>query len=69
MADFHVCMLRCPDGTYYVGQISSLESRIGQHGAGTASGYTARRLPVRLVRVADFPTRDQALSFERQLKR
>ena len=68
MQDFYVYILRCSDGTYYTGHTSDLDCRMGHHVAGTASDYTARRRPARLVWTAAFPTRDQAFCFERQLK-
>lgn len=46
---FWVYMLRCADGSLYVGQTDALERRVASHVAGEISGYTAERLPVRLV--------------------
>ena len=43
-------ILRCSDGSYYVGTArGSLESRIAQHNAGAFQGYTASRRPVELI--------------------
>ncbi len=43
-------MLRCADGSYYVGSARlGLEQRIGEHNAGTYGGYTSTRRPVTLV--------------------
>src|SRR5262245_52675923 len=42
-------MLRCTDGSYYVGHTDNLEDRIHQHQAGTIAGYTTSRRPVQLV--------------------
>jgi predicted GIY-YIG superfamily endonuclease len=44
---FHAYILRCSDGSYYVGHTDDLELRMAQHEAGTLGGYTARRKPVR----------------------
>jgi len=65
---FWAYMLRCNDGTYYVGHTDSLERRIGQHQIGEIAGYTHTRRPVELVWSQDFPTRLEALEAERQLK-
>jgi len=46
---FYVYILRCADGSYYVGSTrSSLETRIAQHNAGTFGGHTSTRRPVTL---------------------
>jgi tRNA/rRNA methyltransferase len=65
---FHTYMLRCADGTYYVGHTDDLAQRIAQHEHGALPGYTQRRRPVALVWQQDFPDRDQAFAVERQLK-
>ena len=64
-----VYMLRCSDGSYYVGSTrASLEQRIAQHNAGHFGGYTAMRLPVTLVFQQDFDRITDAIAAERQLK-
>jgi tRNA/rRNA methyltransferase len=65
---FWAYMLRCSDGTYYVGHTDSLERRIGQHQQGDIAGYTQKRRPVDLVWSQDFSSRIEALTAERQLK-
>ena len=40
MRPFHVYLLTCADGTYYVGHTDALESRLQQHYAGEV-GYTS----------------------------
>jgi|SRR5579883_2180935 len=67
MSPFFVYMLRCADGSFYVGHTDDLETRIAQHQAGSHDGYTARRRPVELVYQATFPTRDDAFAREQQL--
>jgi putative endonuclease len=45
-----VYILRCADGSYYVGTTrKDLEERIGEHNAGHFGGYTSTRRPVTLV--------------------
>ena len=65
---FFVYILRCVDYSYYVGHTDDLERRITQHDAGEIRGYTEGRRPLRLVFVQEFPTREEALAAERQLK-
>jgi putative endonuclease len=64
-----VYILRCSDGSYYVGSTrDSLEARVGQHNDGTFGGYTARRRPVLLVFHQEFQQITDAITAERQIK-
>ena len=65
---FWAYMLRCSDGSYYLGHTDALETRVAQHDAGAILGYTHRRRPVTLLWSQEFPTRIEALSAERQIK-
>ncbi len=65
---FYAYMLRCADGSYYVGHTEDLDARIGAHQSGLLPGYTQKRRPVKLVWHQDFAERDQALAAERQIK-
>jgi predicted GIY-YIG superfamily endonuclease len=66
---YSVYMLKCADGSYYVGFTSNLSLRMAEHEAGLPEGsYTSKRLPVKLVWSAEFSTRDDAFRRERQLK-
>ena len=44
-----VYMLRCSDGSYYVGSTTNLDRRLQEHNDGAGSSYTRRRRPVELV--------------------
>lgn len=64
----YVYILRCRDGSLYTGIARSLERRVGEHQAGTASKYTRPRRPVTLVwfrRVGSWP---RALQLEYRIK-
>jgi putative endonuclease len=64
-----VYMLRCQDGSYYVGSTrATLEQRVSQHNAGTFGGYTAKRRPVELVWAQEFQRITDAIDCEQQLK-
>ena len=65
---FFTYMLRCADGSYYVGHTDDVDGRVAQHETGAGAGYTATRLPVRLVWFEEFPTREEAKSAELQIK-
>ena len=65
----YVYMLRCADGSYYVGKTDRpLAERIGDHEVGLGGGYTAARLPVTLVWSQDFDRFSDAVAAERQIK-
>jgi putative endonuclease len=65
---FWVYLLLCADGSYYTGHTDRLEKRIADHQAGEVPGYTSTRRPVELVFVQAFPTREEALTAELQIK-
>ena len=65
----HVYMLRCADGSYYVGSARlGLDRRLSEHNDGTYGGYTSRRRPVVLAWAEHFPDITDAIAVERQLK-
>jgi predicted GIY-YIG superfamily endonuclease len=61
-------MLRCADGSFYVGCTTDLDQRMGQHSDGTFGGYTSTRRPFQLVWVGETPTIHDAIDFERRIK-
>ncbi|MCJ8157425.1 TrmH family RNA methyltransferase [Sphingomonas sp. LaA6.9] len=65
---FFTYMLRCADGSYYVGHTDNLEARVGQHQHGEIEGYTQSRRPIELIWSDSFPDRDQAFAVEQRLK-
>jgi putative endonuclease len=64
-----VYLLRCRDGSLYTGWTIDLERRLARHRAGTASRYTASRLPVELALAMPMPTRTAARREEARIKR
>jgi putative endonuclease len=63
-------ILRCSDGSYYIGTMrTTLEIRIAQHDSGALGGYTATRQPVTLVYSQWFERITDAIENERKLKR
>jgi len=65
---FWMYVLRCSDASYYIGHTDDLEKRIAEHHWGRVSPYTRKRRPVYVVFVEEFPTREEALVRERQVK-
>ena len=61
-------ILRCSDGTYYVGSTTDLEVRLRQHQCGEGANYTRRRLPVEVVFTAEFQRVEDAFRFEKQVQ-
>jgi predicted GIY-YIG superfamily endonuclease len=66
---YWVYILRCADGTLYVGETSCLADRIQQHHEGRGSLHTSSRLPVTLIYSEQYPTELSACRRERQIKR
>jgi predicted GIY-YIG superfamily endonuclease len=65
---FCVYILRCSNGSYYVGHTDDLEKRLAAHQSGEIRGYTHSRRPVQLVFHEEFPSREDAFLRKRQLK-
>lgn len=64
-----VYVLRCADGTLYVGETNDLGLRLAKHQEGSASRFTANRRPVTMVYAEEYPDRAHARLRERQIKR
>jgi putative endonuclease len=69
MPEAWVYMLRCSDDSLYTGWSTNVERRLAQHRAGTASRYTASRLPVELAFAAEHGDRRAAMREEARIKR
>jgi tRNA/rRNA methyltransferase len=65
---FHTYMLRCADGSFYVGHTDDLAVRLATHQAGVLPCYTRNRRPVELVWSQEFAEREEAFAAERQIK-
>ena len=62
-------ILECCDRSYYVGHTDDLNKRISQHMLKSYEGYTAARLPIKLVGAQTFYTRNEAFAAERKVKK
>lgn len=69
MPEAWVYLLRCRDGSLYTGWTVNLERRLGRHRTGSASRYTASRLPVELRLAIPMPDRTAARREEARIKR
>jgi predicted GIY-YIG superfamily endonuclease len=68
MQYFFVYILRCADGSYYVGHTDNLEQRIAEHRHAVYPCYTSSRLPIEVVFQQEFESRISALEAERKIK-
>ncbi|KRA50446.1 GIY-YIG nuclease family protein [Devosia sp. Root635] len=65
-----VYILRCADGSYYVGLTrKEPEERLWEHNNKVVPGYTASRTPVELVHVERYERIVEAIARELQVKR
>lgn len=63
-----VYILRCADGSYYVGSTRDLERRVWDHGMGFGATYTRSRRPVTLVFAEEFEHVHEAFAREKQVQ-
>ena len=70
MAGACVYILKCADGSYYVGldARSYWRSELAEHNAGTFGGYTSTRRPVTLEFAEHFEAITDAIAAERKIK-
>jgi len=64
-----VYILRCSDGSYYVGHTEDVPARVERHQSGTGAAWTATRRPVSLALEEEHPSEATAVARERQIKR
>jgi putative endonuclease len=61
-------ILRCSDGSYYVGSTVNLDHRLRQHQQGDGAEYTKRRRPVELVYSCAFERMVEAFAAEKKVQ-
>jgi predicted GIY-YIG superfamily endonuclease len=66
---FFVYILRCVDGSLYVGHASDVHERVKMHNEGRGALWTACRRPVQLLYQEQHRSELDAIKRERQLKR
>jgi predicted GIY-YIG superfamily endonuclease len=64
-----VYILRCADGSYYVGTTNNLLTRLTEHQSGVGADYTSVRRPVEMVYAEEHSTTRSAKGRELHLKR
>ena len=66
---FFAYILCCADGRYYVGHTDDLERRMAEHMTGEQRPALSLRRPVSLVWSQEFPSREEVLRTELQIKK
>jgi len=70
MREYYVYILRCEDGSYYTGVTNDHQCRVNDHQRGyNQSAYTYKRRPVKLVYLATFTDINEAIDWEKRVKR
>jgi putative endonuclease len=65
----YVYIVECRDGTLYTGWTNDLQRRVNQHNSGKGGNYTRSRCPVNLRYFERFPTKQEAMRREWQIKK
>ena len=66
---WYLYILKCRDGSYYIGRTNTLQQRIERHNKARAAKWTSDKLPVRLVYQEKYEFEHEAIRRERQIKR
>ena len=66
---YYFYILQCKGDRLYVGSCGDLEARFEKHKAGQGAEFTRRFKPVVFVHTEEFPTREEAVRREMQVKR
>ena len=65
----YMYVVECRDGSYYTGYTTDVKKRVAVHNSGKGAKYTRARLPVKLIYVQGFDSKEEAMSAEVLLKR
>ena len=63
-----VYILRCADGSFYVGETKDVSTRLADHNRGRGGSHTAKRRPVTLAYVEEHASRAVSVEREGQIK-
>jgi len=66
---YYVYILRCADGSFYVGSSEDPNKRVKDHNHGKGAAYTFKHRPVSLVYSEPLKSEIEAINRERQIKR
>ncbi len=68
LMEAYLYILRCSDGSYYVGSTTDLSRRIIEHQNGVGANFTSKHLPVKVVYYEEFDRIEDAFRREKQLQ-
>ncbi len=68
-AAYYLYIIRCRDGSLYVGISRNVENRLVRHQAGTAAIFTRAHPPGKVVYQEQFPSYKEARAREVQVKK
>jgi predicted GIY-YIG superfamily endonuclease len=66
---WYTYILKCSDGSFYVGHTENIPNRVQAHNAGQGAVYTKYRRPVVLLYTEDYPSKAAAAEREQRIKR
>lgn len=66
---YFVYILRCIDGSYYIGSTNNVAKRVKEHLDGKGGRYTRSHKPEKLIYKEELATKSEALKREAQLKK
>lgn len=66
---FCTYILKCADNSYYIGSTENLKNRINDHNLGKGANFTAKRRPCVIVWFQKFPTQEEAIKKEMEIKK
>lgn len=70
MKVYYVYIVRCNDKNLYTGVTNNIERRVSEHNSGKLkSAYTYSRRPVKLIFYQEFNDPEQAIGFEKKIKK
>ena len=64
---FYIYVLRCSDGSFYIGQTDNIPRRLQQHEMAEVS-WTSKHLPVEIIHWEEFDSREDGVKREQDLK-
>ena len=65
----YMYVVECRDESYYTGYTTDVKRRLAVHNSGKGAKYTRARLPVKLIYVEGFASKEDAMSAEALFKR
>lgn len=68
MPSYFVYILRCSDDSLYTGWSTDVEQRVISHNARKGAKYTRARLPVVCVYSEEYPSKEEAMKREYEIK-